>query len=321
MKRYGMSVPLATPLSQQGEYFQELEALGYTDFWSSETNATDAFTPLAVAALSAPSVRLATAIVPVYTRGPACLAQSVAAMAQLAPGRFVIGLGSSSNVIVENWNSVPFQRPLARTRDMVRFLRSALTGEKVTETYDTFAIKGFRLGAVPEIQPTIHVAALREKMLRMAGQEADGAILNWLSAEDVKLVTPIVKEGGADKEIVARIFVCPSDDADHVRSKGKEFIAAYLNVPVYRKFQEWLGRTDDLGEMWERWGAGDRKGAVASVPDHVVDELIVHGTPDECRAHIERYVEAGVDTPALAIMPWGPDARDAARQLRPDPAE
>lgn len=313
-----MSVPLAEPLMEQRSYFAELEGLGYTDLWSSEVNGTDAFTPLAVAALTAPSVRLATAIVPTFTRGPACLAQSVATMAQLAPGRFAIGLGSSSDVIVRQWNGVPFERPLARTRDVVRFLRKALTGEKVTEEYESFAVQNFRLGIVPEIQPKILVAALREGMLRMAGQEADGVILNWLSAEDVGTVVPYVREGGRDKEVVARIFVCPSADDEMVRARGKEFIAAYLTVPVYRKFQEWLGRTELLGEMWEHWEHGDRKGAVAAIPDGVVDELIVHGSPDQCRDHIQRYVEGGVDTPTLAVMPWGVDPRQAARDLRPD---
>jgi probable F420-dependent oxidoreductase len=229
----------------------------------------------------------------------------------------VIGLGSSSDVIVGQWNGLPFERPLARTRDMVRFLRQALTGEKVTESYDTMEVRNFRLTAVPPVQPPILVAGLREKMLRLAGEEADGTILNWLSAEDVRTVAPCVHAGGPGKEIVARIFVCPSPDVDMVRAHGREFVAAYLNVPVYRKFQEWLGRGDDLSEMWRLWAARERKAAAAAVPDHVVDDLIVHGTPDECRAKIQRYVDCGVDTPMLGIMPWGIEPREAARALRP----
>ena len=200
---------------------------------------------------------------------------------------------------------------------MVRFLKVALTGEKVTEKYDTMEVRNFRLGAVPPVQPPILVAGLREKMLRLAGEEADGTILNWLSADDVRQVAPYVHAGGEGKEIVARIFVCPSTDTDMVRAKGREFVAAYLNVPVYRKFQEWLGRSDDLGEMWKLWAVRERQAAAASVPDRVVDELIVHGSPDECREKIQRYVECGVDTPMLGIMPWGIDAREAARLLRP----
>jgi alkanesulfonate monooxygenase SsuD/methylene tetrahydromethanopterin reductase-like flavin-dependent oxidoreductase (luciferase family) len=102
-----------------------------------------------------------------------------------------------------------------------------------------------------------------------------------------------------------------------VRGMAKFAIAAYLNVPVYAAFHEWLGRGPKLAGMWEAWKKGDRKAAVAAIPDEVVDELIVHGTPDECRAHIQRYIDAGVDTPALAILPLGVDARQATRDLAP----
>src|SRR3954471_2845049 len=158
MARYGMTIPFdGVPLSDHREWYEELAELGYTDLWSSEANGTDAFTPLALAAAWVPTMRLGCAIVPAYTRGPALMAQSVAALAEAAPGRFAFGIGTSSNVIVENWNGIPFEEPYKRTRDMVRFLKRALTGEKVDEQYDTFRVKGFRLGRVPPQQPPILV--------------------------------------------------------------------------------------------------------------------------------------------------------------------
>src|SRR6476660_6648779 len=223
-------------------------------------------------------------------------------MCQAAPGRFALGIGTSSDVIVERWNGMTFDKPYQRVRDTIRFLRKALTGEKVDEEYETFRVRGFRLGIpVPE-QPPILVAALRPGMLRLAGREGDGAIINWLSADDVRTVAPHV---GAGKEIVARIFVCPSDDTDAVRAMGRFAIAAYLNVPVYAAFHEWLGRGPQLKPMWDAWKAGDRKAATAAIPDEVVDDLIVHGSPEECKAHIQRYIDNGVTTVALAIMPFG----------------
>jgi probable F420-dependent oxidoreductase len=240
-------------------------------------------------------------------------------MCQAAPGRFALGIGSSSNVIVENWNGIPFQKPYQRVRDTVRFLRRALAGEKITEDYETFSVKGFRLGTRVETQPKILVAALRQGMLRLAGREGDGAIINWLSADDVKTVAPIVHEagGGAEREIVARIFVCPNPDPDAVRNMGRLAVNAYLNVPVYAAFHEWLGREGALGDMWQRWKDGGRKGAAAAIPDTVVDELIVHGPPEKCREHLARYVENGVTTPVIGLLPLGVDARQAARDLAP----
>ena len=316
--RHGITIPFDGPLHSQRDLVVELADLGYTDLWSSEADGTDGFTPLALASQWAPQMRLGIAIIPAYTRGPALMAQQVASICEAAPGNFVMGIGSSSNVIVERWNGIPFEKPYQRTRDMTRFLRTALTGEKVTQEYETFEVKGFTLRRPPEQQPKILIAALREGMLRLAGREGDGAIINWLSADDVPTVTAPVHAQGPDKEIVARIFVCPNPDADAVRASARFAIAAYLNVPVYAAFHEWLGRGDRLQGMWDNWKAGDRKAALAAIPDSVVDELIVHGTPEECREHIDRYHEQGVDTSAIAIMPFGGiDPVQAARDLSP----
>jgi probable F420-dependent oxidoreductase len=316
-----MTVPFSdVPLHAQAELFRRLEGSGYTDAWSTEVDATDAFTPLALASVWAPSLRLGTAIVPAYTRGPACLAQSAASMAEAAPGRFVLGIGSSSELIVKGWNGIPFDSPYTQVRDVLRFTRAALTGEKITETYDSFTVDGFRLAHAPAQPPPIFVAALREGMLRLAGREGDGVIVNWLAAEDAGTVAPIVQAAGdgTSREVVARIFVCPSTDTDAVRATGRRMIAAYLNVPVYAAFHEWLGRGEQLGPMWKAWRAGERKTALEAIPDALVDELIVHGPPEACVEHIGRYVANGVTTPVLAVIPvGGVDVPSMITQLGP----
>lgn len=321
--RPGVTIPLPGPLAAQRERIVELADLGYTDVWSAESDGLDGFTPLALASAWEPRLRLGTAIIPAYTRAPACLAQSVAGLAAAAPGRFAFGIGASSNVIVERWNGVPFTEPYKRVRDMVRFLRTALTGEKVTQRYDTFEVSGFRLGVVPEVAPPILIAALRPGMLRLAAREGDGAIINWLSPDDVAKVVQVIKEAapGEDREVVCRVFCCPSDDTARVREAAKFAIAAYLNVPVYAAFHEWLGRGPQLAAMWEAWKAGDRKAALAAIPDSVVDELVVHGTPAQCRATIQRYFDNGVTTTSLMLMPLAPfDHGEALRALAPTAA-
>lgn len=304
-----MTVPLPGHLHTHRERLNELADMGYTDIWSAESDGADAFTPLAMAAAWEPRLRLGTAIVPAYTRSPACFAQSVASMADAAPGRFAIGIGSSSNVIVEKWNGVPFVEPYKKVRDVVRFLNDALSGEKVAKSYDTFEVNGFKLGVRPEIKPKILVAALREGMLRLAGRESDGAIINWLSPTDVKRVAEVVNgaAGGQEREIVARIFVCPSENTDVVRAAGRFAIAAYLNVPVYAEFHRWLGRGPQLQGMWDAWKAGDRKAALAAIPDEVVDDILIHGSPAQCRAKIQQYFDNGVTTSSLAILGLDPE--------------
>lgn len=304
MARHGITIPLASAgnLAEQKQVIQSLPDLGYTDAWSSESFATDGFTPLALASAWAPQLRLGVAIAPVFTRGPALLAQTAASLAQAAPGRFVLGVGASSNVIVSRWNATEFDRPYQRVRDTVRFLRQALAGEKITHDYETFSIQGFRLAALPPEPVPILVAALRPQMLRLAARESDGVILNWLSTRDASEITGIVGEINPDAEVVARLFVCPTDNLELARQVGRRSLAGYVNVPVYRAFHEWLGRGDALAEHWELWEAGDREAALAAIPDEVVDDLIVHGSPEECRRKIQSYVDSGVTTTALALM-------------------
>ncbi len=323
-KRPGMTVPLPGPLHTHQAGLAELADLGFTDIWSAEADAGDGLTALAMAAAWEPRLRLGTAILPAYTRSPALMAQSAASMADAAPGRFALGIGSSSNVIVERWNGVPFVDPYKKVRDIVRFLRDAFTGEKVSRVYDTFEIQGFRLGVRPEQAPPILVAGLREGMLRLAGREGDGAIINWLAPADVSQVAGVVHEAaeGAQREIVARIFVCPSTNAEVVRANARFAIAAYMNVPVYAAYQEWLGRGEQLAGMWGAWKAGDRKAALAAIPDEVVDDLVVHGTPEACRARIDEYFANGVTTSSLALLPLDPslDFWSAVRSLAPNQA-
>jgi probable F420-dependent oxidoreductase len=318
---WGMTVPLdGVPLAGHGELYRELADAGYTDLWSAESNGADAFTPLALAAATEPRLRLGTAIVSSFTRGPALLAQSAAAMAAAAPGRFVLGIGASSEAIVRGWNGIAFGKPYSRTRDVLRFLRAALAGERVTEKYDTFSVSGFRLGLVPETPPKIMVAALRERMLRLAAREADGVILNWVSPGDVRRIAAIVRAENPVAEIVARIMVCPSADAAAVRAAVRPLVSGYLTVPVYRAYQAWLGHGEELAALWRAWDAGDRKAATAAVPDQVVDSICVHGSPGECLRQIAGYVNSGVSTPVLALLPSGLDTRDAVRCLAPSPS-
>jgi probable F420-dependent oxidoreductase len=224
-------------------------------------------------------------------------------------------------VIVANWNGLAFENQYRRVRDTLRFLQLAFTGEKVTEAYETFSVKGFRLARIPEQLPPIYLAALRPGMLHLAGKEADGAILNWLSATDVATSVAEVEKAadGAKREIVARIFVIPTEDAGLARNIGRRMITAYLNVEAYAEFHRWLGRGPALQPMWDAWAAGDRKQALAVIPDSVVDELVVHGSLAECRAHIQRYVDNGVTIPAPAIVPVG-DLGDIVAGLSPSAA-
>ncbi|HEX8688855.1 MAG TPA: LLM class flavin-dependent oxidoreductase, partial [Solirubrobacterales bacterium] len=181
-QRWGLTLPLpGLPLADHEELVVRAEAAGYTDLWSGETNGPDGFTPLALAAAWTESVRLGTGVVGVFQRGPALLAQEAAGLADASRGRFALGIGSSSDRIVEGWNGIPFERPLTKVRETVEFLRTALDGERTGS--------GFKLETAPAQRVPIVLAALRGKMLDLAVERADGAFTNFLPLGGLPKVT------------------------------------------------------------------------------------------------------------------------------------
>ncbi|NNN02041.1 MAG: LLM class F420-dependent oxidoreductase [Acidimicrobiaceae bacterium] len=313
--RYGITIPFeGVSLPDHKEWFHRLADLGYTDVWSSEVDGADGFTPLTLAAAWESRLNLGVAVTPVFTRGAGLMAMSIAAMAEAAPGRFTMGLGASSEPVVQRWNGVAYERPYARTRDVLRFVQRALDGEKIDETFETFEVHGFKLSRPVLERPPILLGALRPGMLRLAGREADGAILNWLGADDVATCRG---EVGADKTIAARLFVIPTEDADTARAIARRMITSYLTVNAYAEFHRWLGRSEILQPMWDAWANGDRKLANSVIPDSVVDDLIIHGSYAKCREHVQRYIDAGVQIPTLAVISFGVDLIDAVEGLAP----
>jgi probable F420-dependent oxidoreductase len=322
MARWGFTFPFdGLPLHAHREALQEAERLGYTDAWSYEIDGVDCFTPLALASAWTEKLRLATAIANVYTRAPIALAISANAMAEAAPGRFALGLGAGSSVIVEQWGGVPFDVPYRKVRDVTAVVKAMLSGEKISEERETARSRGFRLSRRLAEPPPIYIAALRARMLRLAGAEADGVIINWLSAGDVPKVVAEARKGAEqagrdpDKiEIVCRIFVCMSENEALIDFLGRRSIAAYLNVPVYAQFHEWLGRANVLGPMWEAWQSGDRKEATAVIPRRLIDELLIHGDAETCRRKVQEYVDNGVTVPVLNFLPVSADPAERTAQ-------
>ena len=310
MTRFAATVPFSgLALGEHTATLAALEAAGYTDFWTQEVRGFDALTPLAALAAQAPAARLGAAIAGVYSRGPALLAMQAAAVADAAPGRFALGLGASSEAIVEGWNAARLTKPLARMRDTLRFLRAALAGERIDHAYESFAVRGFALERPPEEKPPLLIAALRERMLALAGAEADGVCLSLLSADDARRVLPaFVEAGGRGKEVFLRVAVFALADPARARRMARKLIAPYLAAGPYARFHAALGRAREVEQVATALRAREREAAYAAIPDAWVDGLVVHGRLEACRAQLARFLAAGVTTLCIDVVasdgPW-----------------
>ena len=291
MTRWGLTLPLPNlPLREHAELVRGAEAAGYTDLWSGETQGPDGFTPLALAAAWTDRIRLGTGVVGVFTRGPALLAQQAAALADASGGRFALGIGASSDRIVEGWNRMRFERPLTKVSETLAFLRSALSGER-TPT-------GFKLEQPPAEPVPVVLAALRGKMLRLAVDAADGAFTNFLPLAALPRVARELDGAPEGFELLCRFF-CLHGEREQVEPLARFMFASYITIPVYEAFFRWLGYGERIDEMAAAWKLKDREAAVAAAPWDVIEDTFIFGTPDQMRDRLEAFVAGGITLPVV----------------------
>ena len=300
-RRWGLTVPFtAVALSEHPELYSRAEALGYDDLWSGETpTGTDGFTPLAQAVAVTERMRLVTGIVNPFTRGPAVLAQTAAALQEASGGRFVLGLGSSSNVLVERFNGMKFERPLSKVREAVELLRPVLSvpAEK--------GFGGLRLER-PVTQPVpIVIAALRGKMLALAAEVADGAFTNFLPLSGLPQVLEALREGEqaagrepGSLELACRFFILPGPPEQGLML-ARGMFSAYGSVPVYAAFFRWLGLGHAIDAMVQAYEAGDRARAAELAPEALIREIFIFGSPEQIKERIEEFCDGGITTAVL----------------------
>jgi probable F420-dependent oxidoreductase len=291
MSRWGLTLPLPSlPLRDHAELVRRAEASGYTDLWSGETQGPDGFTPLALAAAWTDEIRLGTGVVGVFTRGPALLAQQAAALSDASGGRFALGIGASSDRIVEGWNRMPFAKPLTRISETLDFLDAAFAGERTST--------GFKLEQPPTEPLPVVLAALRGKMLRLAVERAAGAFTNFLPLSALPRVTAALEAAPDGFELLCRFFCLPGE-REQVEPLARFMFASYATVPVYEAFFRWLGYGERIDEMVGAWKAKDREAAVAAAPWEVIEDTFIFGAPDEMRERLEAFVAGGITLPIL----------------------
>jgi probable F420-dependent oxidoreductase len=289
--RWGLTIPfVGVPLAEHEPLIRRAEASGYDDLWSAETNGADGFTPLALAAAWTERTRLITGVVNPYTRGPSVLAQSAAALADASSGRFVLGIGSSSPAIVERWNEVPFVKPLSKVRESVQTLRPVLRGER--------GVGGFKLETAPQHEIPIIIAALRDRMVRLAAEIGDGLFCNFLPLSGVGHV---VEQARGTSEIACRFF-CLAGPEDAAVGMAKWMFTAYGTTPVYAEFFRSLGWAEKLDPMLEAWNAGDRKRALELCPEDLVREIFVFGPPEAMKERLAEFEASGITSFSLLLI-------------------
>ncbi len=307
-KRVAVTLPAGPNLEDTIARLRWAEDNGYSDAWFSDSGAPDTLTQIAAVAHHTKTVRVGVAVTPVYTRTPAVLAASINVIGQLLPGRFVMGLGSSSQTIMGAWNGIPLDRPLTRVKETAIMVRSMLKGEKSDFQLETLSSRGYRQPPL-ENPPPLYLAALRSNMIEMAAEVGDGVILNlWPKSvlpkmmEHVKIGAERAGKDWREVEIVNRAMVLCTDDREHGRSLFRAAFAPYYATPVYNAFLSWAGYADAADTISEGWAEKNREKTTGALTDALIDEIAIIGTEDEIRERIQADADGGVHTHIIAPM-------------------
>lgn len=320
-KRVAVTLPASPLVSDTIERVKWAEAQGYTDAWFADGGSPDSLTTAAALSGHTQSIRIGVAVTPVYTRTPAVLAATANALGQVLPGRFVMGLGASSQTMMNNWHGIPLEKPVTRVKHTALMVRSMLAGEKSNFDLDGLYSKGYRQEPIDQAPP-LYLAALRPKMIEMAAEIGDGVIFNlWPQGALAKMVEHV--KIGAERtgknwqsvEIVNRAMVLVTNDKVGARNLFRAAFAPYYATPVYNKFLAWAGYTEAADNITKGWAAKDRNKTAAAMSDHLIDEIAVIGSADECRERLQADMTTGIHTQIISPLA-GASEEDIARTLQ-----
>ena len=282
---------------------------GYGSIWTVEANGTDAFSLLGAVASRVPSMSLGTGIVPAQVRTPPLAAMSAASLQALNPEvDILLGVGVSAPGILRQHGAATTDRPIALMREYVALLRECLSGESVTFEGDFFNVKRFRLGVrLGDRRPKIVMAALGPQMLKLAGEIADGVLLNYLPSSHVGPSIDQVRKGGG-AEIYAYVHAAVGE-FEASQNSARRDLFNYAMADGYANMFRAAGFGDEVDELRERQKARDRDGAVAAVSERMIQAIDFIGSESEVTSFVKSYIDSGIEHPVLMPMPWGQDRR------------
>jgi len=308
---------LAMPIAEFPAIAREAETRGYRTAWVGEASGAEAIVLSTLIATHTTTLGIANGVIPVQTRTPIVYGQAAATLGHLAPGRFALGLGLSSEIIVGQWHGVPFAPSIQQMREAVQIIRTAASGERVNFDGKFYRLKNFRL-AIPAASPAprIYLAALGPRMCELAGEVADGVLLNWLPPSAMPASVAHVEAGAKragrslpDIDVAVYVRTCVTDEPAAVRETLARDITGYAIVSVYARFFAECGFAEEVEAVNAAWKAGDRAGAVKGVSERVLDGLGAVGSVEFCREQMHAFARAGATPVVLPFAPPGPDAR------------
>ena len=272
--------------------------------WIPETWGMENFSMLSMASMENSFSKIGSSIINIYSRSPSLIAMGAVTIDTISNKRLVLGLGTSSQPLVEDFHSNKFEKPLKRMKEYVEIIRLIISGKKANYSGEIFSLKNFSLLIKPPRNSIpIYLAAVNQKMVELTWNIADGVIFYLRPKSEMKsTIAKMQNQKKIDSSL--QIITCVNEDSEKAMFRAKKTLAFYVSVgKIYREFLASNGFENETKNIFEEYGKNGLQSNHELVPESMVNELCIAGTPSECKTQLRQFRETGIDLPIIQFNP------------------
>ena len=306
MRRLSYSLGSLLSIDEVLECSRKLNEIKPEVMWIPETWGMENFSMIGLAAKENTFSKIGSSIINIYSRSPSLIAMGAATLDTISNKRLILGLGTSSIPIVEDFHGQKFASPVQRMKEYVEIVRLALTSEKINYNGEIFSLKDFSLLIKPPRKEIpIYLAAVNQKMLELTWNIADGVIFYLRPKAEMKqTIEKMQSQRTIDTSL--QIITCIDNDCEKARTRAKKTLSFYIAVgKIYREFLELNGYSDMVQEIYNEYNKTGLKKLDGLISDKILDDLCIAGTPDDGIKKLQAFREAGIELPIIQFNPIG----------------
>jgi len=274
--------------------------------WIPETWGMENFSMLGAIANKTKTQKIGSSIINIYSRSPTTISMGAATTDILSDGRLILGLGTSSMPIVEEFHGEKFENPVQRMKEYVEIIQLSLTKKQINYSGKIFKLKNFTLLITPKRQSIpIYLAAINQKMVKLTWEIADGVIFYLRPIEEMgKIISKMQLQKKID--VTCQIITCVSNNSEKAIWRAKKTLAFYISVgKIYREFLAKNGYENETSNIFEEFKKSGFKSNHELVTDSMLKSLCIAGTPNESRLQLQKFRDIGIDLPIIQFNPIG----------------
>ena len=272
--------------------------------WIPETWGMENFSTMSAVASNTDSQKIGSSIINIYSRSPSTIAMGAATVDILSKGRLILGLGTSSMPIVEDFHGDKFSNPVQRMKEYVEIIRLALSKKQMNYSGKVFQLNNFTLLIEPKRKSIpIYLAAINEKMVNLTWEIADGVIFYLRPLEEMKkTITKMQSKKRID--VTCQIITCISEDSEIAILRAKKTLAFYISVGnIYREFLSKNGFQNETNNIFDEFKKSGFKSNHELVTEKMLNSLCIAGNPNESKKQLQKFRDSGVDLPIIQFNP------------------